>query len=30
MADVPRAEVTLAIIPGVRILLEAVEGQWEN
>jgi hypothetical protein len=30
MASVPRVEVTLAIIPGIRILLEAVERQWEN
>jgi hypothetical protein len=30
LASVPRVEVTLAIIPGIRILLEAVEGQWEN
>ena len=30
LASVPRVEVTLAIIPGIRILLEAVERQWEN
>ncbi len=30
LASVPRVEVTLAIIPGVRVLLEAVETQWEN
>jgi hypothetical protein len=30
LASVPRVEVTLAIIPGIRILLEAVERQWES